>query len=309
MSDKPRIAIALGDPAGIGAEITYGAVNSLRVKRVCSPVIFGDIRFKPVFKNSRVEFIETSNFGKIPIGKPSLKAGLVAVNALKAAVKFCLDGKALALVTAPVSKESFKYAAMKYPGHSEFLAALTGSKKIAMMMSCGKINSVMVTRHIPLAEVSKSLTTKDIVNTVKLCVKFLNKKGKVKVAVCALNPHASDNLILGGEEKNIIAPACKILKKSGIDVSGPLPADSAWLKTKNGLYDLICCMYHDQVMIPLKCIDASKIVNVTAGLPFVRTSPGHGTAFDIAGKNKADCAPMTEAVLYALKQTLSVVRF
>jgi 4-hydroxythreonine-4-phosphate dehydrogenase len=116
-----------------------------------------------------------------------------------------------------------------------------------------------------------------------------------------LNPHAGDNSILGFEEKKFILPAYKILKKSGIDIAKPLPADSAWLKTKNGQYDLICAMYHDQVMIALKCINAARIVNVTVGLPFVRTSPGHGTAFDIAGKNEADASAMIEAILYTAR--------
>jgi 4-hydroxythreonine-4-phosphate dehydrogenase len=124
----------------------------------------------------------------------------------------------------------------------------------------------------------------------------------LKIALCSLNPHAGDNGILGSEEKEIIFPAYKALKKAKINISIPLPADSAWLKTKSGEFDLICCMYHDQLMIPLKCIDAKKIVNVTAGLPFVRTSPGHGTAFDIAGKNTADESAMIESILYAAGQ-------
>ncbi|MCL2334466.1 MAG: 4-hydroxythreonine-4-phosphate dehydrogenase PdxA [Endomicrobia bacterium] len=389
---KPRVAITLGDIAGIGPEVVYGAVNSLKVQRVCRPVIFGDKTAIKAMqgcgdaemrsngkagKNSSfasspprllASFVITSDVGKVALGKPSKKSGIAAYNAVKAATQFCLDGKADALVTAPVSKESLKLAGVKYPGHTELLAALTKSKKFAMMMACGGINAVMVTRHIPLSKVSANIKTKDIVETVKLAVSFLKQQcgewrvesedncdaemqgcrdaGKqllpslrgstrlrhssvnsaaeaiqgscriftphsslptlpLKVVLCSLNPHAGDNGILGCEEKEIIFPAAKKLKSLGINAA-VMPADSAWLKTKNGEFDLICGMYHDQIMIPLKCIDAQKIVNVTAGLPFVRTSPGHGTAFDIAGKGLAprglaDPAAMTEAILFAAK--------
>ncbi|MDR2192445.1 MAG: 4-hydroxythreonine-4-phosphate dehydrogenase PdxA [Endomicrobium sp.] len=323
----PRIAVTLGDPAGIGSEIAFKAANSLSVQRVCRPVIFGDRGQFPKgqsavlllnsaiingkFPNGNLPFdcVETSNLGKISIGNPSRRAGIAACKAIDAAVKFCLKNKT-ALVTAPVSKESFNLAGAKFAGHTEMLASLTKSKEAAMLMACGNICSVMVTRHIALSKVSKELTAGKIVNTVNLAVKFLSdisgksgvfaKKSKtLKVALCALNPHAGDNGILGKEENDIIFPAYKILKKT-LNISKPFPADAAWLKTKNGEYDLICCMYHDQTMIPLKCIDAQKIVNVTAGLPFVRTSPGHGVAFDIAGKNKADPSAMIEAILYAV---------
>ncbi len=299
---KPRIAITLGDPAGIGPEIVCRAVNSQKVKRVCSPVIFGDRQSLPRSKSAKfAEFVVTSNTGKIAFGKPSKKSGTAAYNAIKAATRFCLEGKADALVTAPVSKESLKLAGVKYPGHTELLAALTKSKNFAMMMACGHIRCIMVTRHIPLSKVPLNIKAADIVKTVKLGAEFLKKYGKknIKTVLCGLNPHAGDNGILGNEEKKFIIPAYKILKAAKIDVSGPLPADSAWLKTKNGQFDLICGMYHDQIMIPLKCIDAKRIVNVTAGLPFVRTSPGHGTAFDIAGKGIADASSMTEAIVYA----------
>jgi 4-hydroxythreonine-4-phosphate dehydrogenase len=304
---KPRIAVTLGDPAGIGPEIVFKAANSPAVERVCRPVIFGDKRDMPFIPESLYrksvasrfpfDFITTSNFGKIAAGGPSAAAGAAACKALETAVKFCLEGKTQALVTAPVSKESFKLAGVKYAGHTEFLAALTKSRKVAMLMSCGKFHSVMVTRHIPLAKVAKSLTVRKIVDAVKLAAAFSSPS---KIALCALNPHAGDNGILGKEERDIIFPAYRILAEF-LNISSPLPADAAWLKTKNGEYDLICCMYHDQTMIPLKCIDAKKIVNVTAGLPFIRTSPGHGTAFDIAGKNKADPGAMIEAILYAAK--------
>jgi 4-hydroxythreonine-4-phosphate dehydrogenase len=307
---KPRIAITLGDPAGIGYEIVLKAVNSLVVKRICSPVVFGDKQslMQALPKNFKdgmqFEFIECSNIGdSLKSGIPSKKAGIIALSAINESVKYCIEGKTHALVTAPVSKESLKMAGIRYPGHTELLAALTNSKKTAMLMVCGDIHSVMITRHIPVSKIPENIKTKDIVETVKLSVNFIKKTNckNIKVALCGLNPHAGDNSILGSEEKKFILPAYKILKKSGINITKPLPADSAWLKTKNGQFDLLCAMYHDQVMIALKCINASKIVNVTAGLPFVRTSPGHGTAFDIVGKNKADAEAMIESILYAVQ--------
>jgi 4-hydroxythreonine-4-phosphate dehydrogenase len=300
---KPPVAITLGDPAGISYEIVCRAINSLAVKRVCSPVVFGDKQILKKYFTGKVpfKFVKSSDIGcsSLKIGIPSKKSGTVALSAIEGAVNYCMSGKAKALVTAPVSKESLKFANAKYPGHTELLAALTKSKKVAMLMACGGIHGVMVTRHIPISEIPKTIKTKDIIDTIKLSVNFIGKKN-MRVALCALNPHAGDNSILGSQEQKIITPAYKKLIKQGINITKPLPADSVWLKAKNGFFDLVCTMYHDQLMIPLKCIDAKKIVNVTAGLPFIRTSPGHGTAFDIAGKNKADIAPMIESILYAV---------
>ncbi|MDR0956434.1 MAG: 4-hydroxythreonine-4-phosphate dehydrogenase PdxA [Endomicrobium sp.] len=308
---KTRIAITLGDPAGISYEIALKAVNSLIVKKKCSPVIFGDKQIlaqilPKYFKGNKLpfEFIESSNIGtSLKIGMPSQRAGVIAVSAINKAVKYCMQGNAFGLVTAPVSKESLKMAGVYHNGHTELIAAITKTKKVAMLMSCNKIHSVMITRHIPISKISENIKTKNIVETIKLSIDFIRKikKKNIKIALCSLNPHAGDNSLFGTEEKKIILPAYKILNKSGFNISKPLPADSAWLKIKNGMFDLICAMYHDQVMIALKCIDASKIVNITAGLPFIRTSPGHGTAFDIAGKNKANANAMIEAIIYAVK--------
>jgi 4-hydroxythreonine-4-phosphate dehydrogenase len=300
---KPHVAITLGDPAGISYEIVCRAVNSLTVKRVCSPIVFGDKQALAKFINKiQFDFVECSNIGhSVKIGVHSKKAGIIALAAIKKAVSYCMSGKARALVTAPISKKSLKLAGAKYPGHTELLATLTKSKKVAMLMACGNIHGVMVTRHIPISKIHKTIKTKNIIDTVKLSINFIGKKN-IKVAFCALNPHAGDSSIFGSEEQKIIMPAYKALLNQGIDITKPLPADSVWLKTKNGSFDLVCAMYHDQLMIPLKCIDEKKIVNVTAGLPFVRTSPGHGTAFDIAGKNKADISPMIESILYAVNR-------
>ena len=306
---KPKVAITIGDPAGIGPEIVFRAVNSLKVQRVCSPVIVGDKNVISKYfdinkKYKNIEFIFSSDYNKnISIGKPSKISGLIACDAIKYAVKMCLGNKTKSMVTAPVSKESFKYAGLKYSGHTEFLGALTKTKKYCMMMICDNINSVMVTRHLSISKISSTLTQKDIVLTTKLSADFINKivKRNPKVMICALNPHAGDNGILGNDEKEKIIPAIKKLKKQGYNICGLYPVDVAWAKFLQYKYDLIVGMYHDQIMLPLKVLNPKKIVNVTVGLPFIRTSPGHGTAFDIAGKNIADSSSMEQAILYAAK--------
>ena len=178
---KPRLAITLGDPAGIGPEIVYRAVNSLKIKRVCSPVVFGDEKVvKKYFKKYKnTEFFVSSRVGNFKTGEPSKESGTAAAEAVKAAVKYCLAGKASALVTAPVSKESLKFAGIKFPGHTELLADLTKSAGVAMLMACGKLHSVMVTRHIPLFEVAGKLKAGDIAASVKM-QPLLSKKTKKK---------------------------------------------------------------------------------------------------------------------------------
>lgn len=304
---KPKVAITIGDPAGIGPEIVFRAINSLEVQRVCSPVIFGDKEIITKYSKTNkfnIECVYSSNFNKkITIGKPSKISGLIAYEAIKKATQYCMQGLTNSLVTAPVSKESFKLAGLKVPGHTELLAELTNTKNYCMMMICGEINSVMVTRHLPINAISADLTKKNIILTIKTASDFVKRyKKNPKIIVCSLNPHAGDNGILGTEEKQIIIPAIRQLKKEKYNLTGPIPADVVWSKIKNKNYDLIVGMYHDQIMIPLKLINSQKIINVTAGIPFVRTSPGHGTAFDIAGKNIADESSMTEAIIFASKR-------
>lgn len=303
---KPKIAVTIGDPAGIGPEIVFKAANSLKVRRVCSPLILGDKNVILKYFNvndSALSFKFTSLYGKAAprTGKPSRISGLIACDAVREAVRLCMEKETAAMVTAPVSKESFKFAGLSCAGHTELLAEITKSKMYCMMMVCGGINSVMVTRHLPVSEISRRLNKKNIIDAVETASKFLQKINgvKPKISVCSLNPHAGDNGILGTEEKAFIIPAVKELIRKKYDVHGPFPPDAAWSNLLKSNYDLIVGMYHDQVMIPLKMIDSKRVVNVTAGLPFLRTSPGHGTAFDIAGKNKADETSVVEAILYA----------
>lgn len=306
---KPKLAITIGDPAGVGPEIVFRAVNSLKVQRVCSPVVVGDKNiilqyFDMRKKTDKVEFIFSSNYNKkVVMGKPSKISGLIACKAIEKAVKMCTNKEVKAVVTAPVSKESFKYAGLKFAGHTEYLANLTKTKQYCMMMICDKINSVMITRHLPISKLSTGIKEKDIIATTQLSADFIKKliNKNPKILVCALNPHAGDNGILGNEEKEKIIPAINKLQKIGYNICGPFPVDVAWTKFLKNKYDLIVGMYHDQIMLPLKILNPKHIVNVTVGLPFIRTSPGHGTAFDIAGKNIADFSSIQQAIIYATK--------
>lgn len=299
----PRLAITIGDPAGIGPEITGKALSERSIYAVCRPLVVGERRFLKTLSSLEKRFplrvVDVPSSGRIEPGKLSAAAGRAAYGYVLKAVSLVQDGEAEALVTAPVSKEAIVRAGIPFSGHTELLASLTQAPSCAMLMVAGPCRSVMVTRHIPVKKIAAALTTRDIVTTTLQAVRFLEQHARirrVRVGVMSLNPHAGEGGLLGTEEKTVIRPAIAALRRKGIEAEGPLPPDSAWLKAKNGTYDLLVAMYHDQTMIGLKCLAPEKIVNVTAGLPFVRTSPGHGTAFDIAGTGIADARSMIEAI-------------
>lgn len=302
---KPRIAITLGDPAGIGPEIVSKALGHPRVLAACEPVVVGDplalILHKQPLPTS--EMLSVPGLAKkLPLGQPSRDAGRSAIESLRQGVGLVMTRQAAALVTAPVSKESFHMADLSFPGHTEWLAHETRSKEVAMLMVAGPLRALLMTRHIPLAEVSWKLTTDVVVSSGRLAHRFaadiLGEKHPRLVA-CGMNPHAGDGGLIGSEEKNVLAPALRSLKRAGIAVKGPVPADTVFRDMARGLYDLALTVYHDQGMIPLKLFAPDRLVNITLGLPFIRTSPGHGTAYDIAGKGKADASSMVEAICLA----------
>ncbi len=300
LSMKPRIAITLGDPAGIGPEIVSKALRDPRIRRACYSIVLGEA-------------------GRVPMGRPSRSAGLGAIEALRRGLFLVSTGQAEALVTAPVSKESFQLADHGFPGHTEWLADRCHAPHAAMLMAAGPMRSLLMTRHLPLAQVSKHLTHETIQQSAKLGYDFVKRhilpyptlslrerapKGRVRlprIVLCGLNPHAGDHGLIGKEEERTFLPALRALRKSGIPISGPEPADAAFLHMAQVRFDLALAAYHDQGMIPLKLFAPEKIVNITVGLPFIRTSPGHGTAYDIAGKGKADARPMVEAILLAAR--------
>ncbi len=285
---KPIIVITTGDPAGIGPEITEKALKNPALKGKAEFTVIGNYRSK--YK---------------AYGKPTASGGSLAVENIKKAVKILDSLKSRkALVTAPISKFSLKEAGFKFRGHTELLGYLTKTKNIAMMFSKGAFKIAIVTRHIPLSRVSRELTEEKIINTTRLFYLALKNRFKIrnpKIGISALNPHAGESGIMGTEEEELITPAIKKLKRA-INYKGtPKPADSLFHDLYKGNLDGIVCMYHDQGLIPFKMLYFEEGVNITLGLPFIRTSPDHGTAFDIAGKGKADPTSMIEAIKLAIR--------
>lgn len=289
LTKKPVIVITAGDPAGIGPEITSKALKNMALKNRARFI---------VIDGSSGESINS-------LGKPSARGGRIAVENIKGAVKILnsLDTRK-AMVTAPVNKFSLKKAGFKFTGHTELLAHLTKTKNIAMMFSKGAFKIALVTRHIPLSKVSKALTEEKIINTTKLFYSALKGRFKIKnpkIGISALNPHAGESGIMGTEEEELIGPAIKKLKRTINHKGAVKPADSLFHDLYKRKLDGIVCMYHDQGLIPFKMLYFEKGVNITLGLPFIRTSPDHGTAFDIAGEGRADPASMIEAIKLAIR--------
>jgi len=217
-------------------------------------------------------------------------------------LQFVRNGQAQALVTAPVSKESFALADYGFPGHTEWLAQKSGVTDVGMLMVAGALRALLMTRHIPLSAVPKALDRETITSAARLGFDFVRrilKKKSPRLVLCGLNPHAGDHGLLGAEEDRVLRPAAAALKRDGVRLQGPLAADAAFRDMAAGRYDLALACYHDQGMIPLKVHAPERMVNVTLGLPYIRTSPAHGTAYDIAGKHKAHAEPMIEAILLA----------
>jgi 4-hydroxythreonine-4-phosphate dehydrogenase len=308
---KPRIVITLGDPAGIGPEIVAAAVKDPRILACCQPLVVGDPvafqRYK--LPLPKVEMVAAPGLTKtFPIGGPSREAGRSAVEVLRVAVGLLQARQGQALVTAPVSKESLHLAEAGVPGHTEWLARETKASPAAMLMVAGKLRALLLTRHVPIAKVPGALTRKVVEEGAVLAhayAKQVLKKKNPRLVLCGLNPHAGDGGLIGKEEQTVLEPALHHLRKRGFLIVGPRPADTVFKEMAQDAYDVALAAYHDQGMIPLKLYAPDKLVNVTLGLPFVRTSPGHGTAYDIAGKGLANPKPLKEAILLAAKYAMT----
>lgn len=289
MGKKPIIAITAGDPAGIGPEIIKKALARPEISRRASFLVVGDISGK-----------------KFKSGSPGPGSGRASIDYIDEAVCMIKKGAANALVTAPISKIAASEAGFKFPGHTEYLAHLTATKKFCMMLAGGSLRVVLATRHIALKDVSKKLNSAEIYDAIMLTATSLKKYFKIKnpkIAVCALNPHGGENGLFSDEEKRVIMPAIKKASRKLQNITGPLPADSLFYNAHKGMYDAEIAMYHDQGLIPLKMTARDTSVNITIGLPFIRTSPAHGTAFDIAGKGVANPSSMIEAIKLACQLT------
>ena len=329
MPARPIIAVTMGDPSGIGPEIILKALNDQAIRKVARPLILGDwgVLERTRLKGRRPKLIcWQSGQRLLPMlddpnaftvcslsalsprdSRPGIGAKIAGHGAFKyirVAAKLALSRVADAIATAPISKNILIDAGYNYPGHTELLGELGGAPECRMMLIGDKLRVVPVTGHIPFAKVPRSLNRKNIQTTFELTYASLKQSfgiARPRIAVAALNPHGGEKGIFGAEEIEIIAPAVRAARKRGIPVHGPFPADSLFHHAARGDYDAVVCMYHDQGLIPLKLHHFYGGVALTLGPPFIRTSVDHGTAYDIAGKDKADEASMTEAILLAAR--------
>ena len=294
------ILITMGEPAGVGPEVALAAFEALGGKIGSHPLkLVGDAA---IFSRYKDAVIATRTPVSAAPGKPSSANAAAVTEAIEIAVKAALAGEAAALVTAPIHKAVLAGAGFGFPGHTEFLAALTGTRRAVMMLASDKLRVVPLVIHVPLARVPGLVTTAGIVETGEIILAALARDfgiARPRLSVAGLNPHAGEDGVLGGEEEAIIAPAVSALKAKGFAVTGPLSADTLFHDEARKNYDAVLTMYHDQGLIPIKTLSFWDGVNVTLGLPIVRTSPDHGTAFDIAGTGKADARSMIAAIRMA----------
>ena len=300
---SPRIGITLGDPAGIGPEIAAKAIADPRVRAACEPVLYGP-----------------ADLSAFPAGQLSADAGRAAYDAIASAVADALAGRLSAVVTCPVNKEAFALAGLPWRGHTDLLAHLTGSEFVAMMFHSPRLLVVLATVHVALREVPALVTQSLVERVVRLAARelprFLGRVGqvgeaplaspapqpaRVRLAVAGLNPHAGEHGLMGEEDERVLRPAIESLAASGIDVRGPFPADTVFVRAMAGEFDAVVACYHDQGLIPVKMAAFGAAVNVTLGLPIIRTSVDHGTAFDIAGRGIANPGSLIAAILLAAR--------
>jgi 4-hydroxythreonine-4-phosphate dehydrogenase len=286
MTFRPKIAITAGDPAGIGPEIAHKAAADPAVRDICEPIVFA-----------------TDAVSGIRPGVLSAGAGRAAYDVIVRAVGEAMAGTVDAIATAPVNKEAFRLADLPWHGHTDLLAHLTGARRVAMMFYSEPLSVVLATIHIALADVPRTLTRTEMEEIIALTARELPRFGKTapRIGVAGLNPHAGEHGLFGREEEEAIAPAIAACRAGGIDVSGPFPGDTIFLRAIRGEFDVVIACYHDQGLIPVKLLAFGEAVNVTLGLPIVRTSVDHGTAFDIAGKGVADPSSMIAAVRLAAR--------
>ena len=336
---KPIIAVTMGDPAGIGPEIIVKAQTHPEVHRWCRPLVIGDPGiFLAVIRRSRLsmklqevtEVKEASPSPKVMAilnpardnvalhlrqirpGITSAETGKAALSAIQVAVRLATTGAVSAITTAPISKEALRAAGCPHPGHTELLAELTESKEVGMLMvaplpktrrrGSSHLRILLVTTHLSISDLPIALTPSRLLTAIRLAHQSARRDFGLRhprLAVAGLNPHAGEGGLLGSEEQKIILPAIEQARSMGLRVWGPFPADTLMVKAAQGDYDMVVAMYHDQALIPIKLLAFGRAINMTVGLPFIRTSVDHGTAFDIAGKGLADPGSLIEALKLA----------
>ncbi len=316
----PIIAVTMGDPAGIGPEIVVAAHAREELFSWCRPVVHGDpailrraldavgvplaIAGEEDPGPGRIAVAARSCLepGEVPFGRPSLPGSAAMAGYIRSAAQDVLSGKAAAIVTCPVTKEGLKAAGVPFPGHTEFLSHLCGGADVVMMLAGDRLRVALATIHVSLRRALELLSPALVEKTVKITDAFFRKHMGVpapRIAIAAVNPHAGEGGMFGDEESRVIAPAIDACRAAGIDASGPYPPDTVFFRAYQGAFDVVVAMTHDQGLIPLKMVHFEDGVNVTMGLPIVRTSVDHGTAYDIAGKGTANPASLLAAVRMA----------
>ncbi|HXD31305.1 MAG TPA: 4-hydroxythreonine-4-phosphate dehydrogenase PdxA [Pyrinomonadaceae bacterium] len=326
----PRIGITMGDPAGIGPEVVLKAVAEPEIRSICVPVIIGDAQLlahtartldlqsgydivrhdEPLPKDLTEPIIfHLDNVGGfVEPGVESGVAGKAAGGYIEAAVQLCAAGSIDAIATAPINKRALFLGGYSFPGHTEFLAHLTGTEEYAMAFVAENLRIVLLSTHVPLAQAIRLVERDRLIRTMNLAHRELQRWGieKPRLALAALNPHGAEGGLFGVEEASEMIPAiesCRV--RDNLDVQGPISADTVFLRAARGEFDGVIACYHDQAMIPIKCLSFGEAVNVTLGLPFIRTSVDHGTAFDIAGKGRAEHSSMVAAIKLAAELSTS----
>jgi 4-hydroxythreonine-4-phosphate dehydrogenase len=306
---KPRLALTMGDPAGIGPELVVRATAEPELRAIADMVLYGD---PEILREAARRFLGNADlpalcptssltFDQVPIGKASSICGLAARSAVIAAVRDALSGLVSALVTAPMNKASVNLAGIPFTGHTELIAELCGIDDFAMMQSSGSLRIAFVTTHVPLRDVCRFATPERIDTVARLLRDAIRDEGVAnpRIAVAAINPHAGEDGYMGVEDEEVVKPAIERLRSSGMSVEGPFPPDTLFLESIRCSFDGILSMYHDQGHIPFKMLAFDRGVNSTLGLPVIRTSVDHGTAFPIAWRGVADPGSLFAAIRLA----------
>jgi 4-hydroxythreonine-4-phosphate dehydrogenase len=307
---KARLAVTVGDPAGIGPEVVLRALSA-EARPPAEVTVLGPVavlrerarRFRLVPPEELgVALVDVPPQAEVPLGRVGAEGGRLAAEAVLAAVREAMAGRADAVVTAPLNKEALHAAGHPWPGHTEMLAEAAGVSDVAMMFVGGPLRVALLTIHRALRSVPEAITAAEIARVVRLVHRELPRFAAAgPIAICGLNPHAGEGGLLGREEAEVFAPALAGLRAQGIEVTGPLPADSLFVRAARGEFAAVVACYHDQGLIPAKLLAFGRTVNVTLGLPFVRTSVDHGTGFDIVEQGKADPGSLLEAMRLAAR--------
>ncbi|MFH0729708.1 MAG: 4-hydroxythreonine-4-phosphate dehydrogenase PdxA [Pseudomonadota bacterium] len=332
---RPVIGITMGDPVGVGPEIVIKAFEGGALQAICRPIVVGDaawltavgqqagsrLRFNIVsstalgaFEPGRLDVLPATDLtpGQISWGKPTIETGRAMIGYVTTAIDLCLKGEMAALVTCPINKAAMAAAGFDFPGHTELLAERTGTRRVVMMLAGEKLRVVLVTIHTALCQVAGMLSIEKILETITITEQALRDRfgfTAPRLAVAALNPHAGEGGMFGDEEARLIVPAIETARAAGLKVAGPFPPDTVFYHATQGHFDAVVCMYHDQGLIPFKLLHFKDGVNTTLGLPIIRTSVDHGTAYDIAGTGRADADSLRAAVKMAVRQAIAASIF